>query len=49
MQQKGKVSWERHPDVVNGIASVGGEGNDKAKNNRCKPHALQGAERKFRG
>jgi len=43
MQQKGKVSWEDYPDIVNGIASIGGEGNDKAKNlnNRCKLHGKE--------
>lgn len=40
IQQKGKVSWERRPDVVDGIVRVVGEGNDKAKNNWGKPHGL---------
>ena len=41
VQKEGKISGECLPDIVNGIISVGQEGDDKAKGYRRKTHGLK--------
>jgi hypothetical protein len=40
VQKEGEITWERLPDIINGIACIGHEGDDKAKNYRRKTHGL---------
>ena len=41
MQQKGQISRERLPDVIQGIASVGSERDEKAEHDWGKTHSLR--------